>query len=93
MSGEGGEVEECFAFMKNSINNEIFFSFFDNLQKALQAFIYWCFIFTLFRLAFIFIYSSQLNGIYDDVPMALLLVRYGGAFNYADSINWKVLLD
>lgn len=50
-----------------------FTRFLNNLQKDLKAFIYWCLVFTLFRMAFIFIYSSQLNGIYNDVPMALLL--------------------
>ncbi len=47
--------------------------FFENLQQDLKAFIYWCLVFTLFRAAFIAIYSGQLNGDYSDVPMALLL--------------------
>lgn len=50
-----------------------FARFFENLQKDLKAFVYWCLVFTLFRVAFILIYSGQLNGIYNDVPMALFL--------------------
>lgn len=47
--------------------------FFENLQQDLKAFVYWCLVFTVFRIAFIAIYSGQLNGGYGDVPMALLL--------------------
>ena len=47
--------------------------FFENLQHDLKAFIYWCLVFTVFRIAFIAIYSGQLNGDYSDIPMALLL--------------------
>lgn len=47
--------------------------FFENLQQDLKAFIYWCLVFTVFRIAFIAIYNGQLNGEYGDVPMALLL--------------------
>lgn len=47
--------------------------FFENLQQDLKAFIYWCLVFTIFRMAFIAIYSGQLNGDYSDIPMALLL--------------------
>ena len=50
-----------------------FARFFENLQQDLKAFIYWCLVLTVFRIAFICIYSSQLNGNYTDVPMALLL--------------------
>ena len=50
-----------------------FARFFENLQQDLKAFIYWCLVLTVFRIAFICIYSSQLNGNYADVPMALLL--------------------
>lgn len=50
-----------------------FSRFFENLQHDLKAFIYWCVVFTIFRIAFIAVYSSQLNGNYADVPMALLL--------------------
>ena len=50
-----------------------FAHFFENLQQDLKAFIYWCLVLTVFRIAFICIYSSQLNGNYADVPMALLL--------------------
>lgn len=47
--------------------------FFENLQRDLKSFIYWCLVFTVFRIAFIAIYSGQLNGEYGDVPMAVLL--------------------
>lgn len=47
--------------------------FFENLQQDLKAFIYWCLVFTVFRIAFIAIYSGQLNGDYSEIPMALLL--------------------
>lgn len=47
--------------------------FFENLQQDLKAFFYWCLVFTVFRIAFIAIYSGQLNGDYSDIPMALLL--------------------
>ena len=47
--------------------------FFEELQQDFKAFIYWCGVFMLFRIAFIAIYSGQLNGDYSDVPMALLL--------------------
>ena len=47
--------------------------FFENLQQDLKAFIYWCLVFTVFRIAFIAIYNGQLNGDYSDIPMALLL--------------------
>lgn len=50
-----------------------FSRFFENLQQDFKAFIYWCLVFTLFRAAFIAIYSGQLNGSYNDVPMALFL--------------------
>lgn len=47
--------------------------FFENIQQDFKAFIYWCLVFTLFRVAFIAIYSGQLNGDYSDIPMALLI--------------------
>ena len=50
-----------------------FARFFENLQRDLKAFLYWCLVFTIFRIAFIWIYSSQLSGDYADVPMALFL--------------------
>lgn len=52
---------------------QYFARFFENLQQDLKAFLYWCLAFTVFRIAFIWIYSSQLNGNYADVPMALFL--------------------
>lgn len=52
---------------------QYFARFFENLQQDLKAFVYWCLVLTVFRIAFIWIYSSQLNGNYGDVPMALLL--------------------
>lgn len=50
-----------------------FARFFENIQQDLKAFLYWCLVLTIFRIAFILIYSSQLNGSYGDVPLALLL--------------------
>lgn len=50
-----------------------FARFFENLQQDLKAFVYWCLVFTIFRIAFIWVYSGQLNGNYADVPMALFL--------------------
>ena len=47
--------------------------FFEEMQQDFKAFAYWCGVFMLFRIAFIAIYSGQLNGDYNDVPMALLL--------------------
>ena len=52
---------------------QYFARFFENLQQDLKAFLYWCLVFTVFRVAFIWIYSGQLNGNYADVPMALFL--------------------
>lgn len=52
---------------------QYFARLFENLQQDLKAFVYWCLVLTVFRIAFIWIYSSQLNGNYADVPMALFL--------------------
>ena len=52
---------------------QYFARFFENIQQDLKAFVYWCLVFTVFRVAFIWIYSGQLNGNYADVPMALFL--------------------
>ena len=52
---------------------QYFARFFENIQQDLKAFVYWCLVFTVFRVAFIWIYSGQLNGNYTDVPMALFL--------------------
>lgn len=52
---------------------QYFARFFENLQQDLKAFVYWCLVFTVFRIAFIWVYSGQLNGNYADVPMALFL--------------------
>lgn len=52
---------------------QYFARFFENLQQDLKALVYWCLVFTFFRIAFIWIYSSQLNGNYADVTMALFL--------------------
>lgn len=52
---------------------QYFARFFENLQQDLKAFVYWCLVFTVFRIAFIWIYSGQLNCNYADVPMALFL--------------------
>lgn len=52
---------------------QYFARLFENLQQDLKALVYWCLVFTVFRIAFIWIYSSQLNDNYADVPMALFL--------------------
>lgn len=52
---------------------QAFTRFFENVQQDLKVFLYWCLVFTLFRIAFIAIYSGQLNGDFSDVPMALFL--------------------
>ena len=52
---------------------QYFARFFENLQQDIKAFLYWCLVFTFFRIVFIWVYSSQLNGNYADVPMALFL--------------------
>ena len=43
---------------------ERFARFFEGLQQDLKAYAYWCFVFTLFRVAFIAIYSSQIEGLF-----------------------------
>lgn len=50
-----------------------FARFFENVQQDLKTFIYWCLVFTIFRIVFIMVFSGQLNGNYADVPMALFL--------------------
>ncbi len=37
---------------------------FEGLQQDLKAFIYWCVLFTIFRFAFIYIYNSQIEGMF-----------------------------
>ena len=43
---------------------ERFARFFEGFQQDLKAYAYWCFVFTLFRSAFIAIYSSQIEGLF-----------------------------
>jgi len=50
-----------------------FARFFENVQQDLKTFIYWCLVFTIFRIVFIMVFSGQLNGNYADVPLALFL--------------------
>lgn len=50
-----------------------FTTFFEDMQQDLKAFIYWCLVFTLFRIAFIALYGHQLNGNYSEVAQALFL--------------------
>jgi hypothetical protein len=53
---------------------ERFARFFEGLQQDLKAYAYWCFAFTLFRFAFITIYSSQIEGLFTaDVMQAMWL--------------------
>lgn len=47
--------------------------FWTGLEHDALAFIYWCLLFTLFRLAFIFAFISQLNGDFSHILPALLL--------------------
>lgn len=52
---------------------EYFNKFLRGLQFDLKTFIFWWCVFTLFRVVFIVIYSSQLSGDYSDVIEALFL--------------------
>ena len=53
---------------------ERFGRFFEGLQQDLKAFAYLCVVFTIFRFAFIAIYSSQIEGLFTaDVLKALWL--------------------
>ena len=53
---------------------ERFGRFFEGLQQDLKAFVFWCGVFSIFRFAFIVIYSSQIEGLFIlDVLQALWL--------------------
>lgn len=52
---------------------EYFNKFLRGLQLDFKAFVFWWCVFTLFRVAFIVIYSSQLSGDYSNVIEALFL--------------------
>lgn len=52
---------------------KIFGRFWENLQQDFKAFAFWCLLFTVFRIAFIAVYSSQLGGEYAELAEALLL--------------------
>ncbi|MBQ7884181.1 MAG: LTA synthase family protein [Phascolarctobacterium sp.] len=43
-----------------------FAKFFEGLQQDLKAFAFWCVVFSIFRFAFIAIYSSQIEGLFSD---------------------------
>ena len=81
---------------------ERFGRFFEGLQQDLKAFAYWCVVFTIFRFAFIAIYSSQIEGLFTaDVLKALwlglrmslkttgLLVLIGAIFATLPSVIFK----
>lgn len=61
-------IEKLKIFLKNS-----FVRFIEEFQEDLKLFAYWCLVFTVFRLLFIVCFSSQLNGNYAEVPLALFL--------------------
>ncbi len=48
-----------------------FYRFFTEIQQDLKAFAFWCVLFTIYRIIFIWTFSSQLNGDYSSVPLAL----------------------
>ena len=53
---------------------ERFARFFEGFQQDLKAYAYWCVIFTIFRFAFIAIYSSQIEGLFTaDVMQSMWL--------------------
>lgn len=52
---------------------KLFNKFLQGLQQDLKAFMFWCVIFTIFRALFIWTYSSQLAGVYNQVTDAMLL--------------------
>ena len=81
---------------------ERFGRFFEGLQQDLKAFAYWCIVFTIFRFAFIAIYSSQIEGLFtSDVLQALwlglrmslkttgILVLIGAVFATLSSVIFK----
>jgi len=50
-----------------------FARFFENIQQDFKAFAYWCLLLMLFRMAFIYLYQSQLDGDFSEVAAALWL--------------------
>ena len=79
-----------------------FARFFEGLQQDLKAFLYWCVVFTIFRFAFIVVYSSQIEGLFTaDVMQSMwyglrlslkttgILVLIGGVFATLPSIIIK----
>lgn len=50
-----------------------FARFFENLQQDFKIFAYWCLVFLFFRMIFIYVYSSQLDGDFSEVLKALWL--------------------
>lgn len=50
-----------------------FARFFENLQQDFKIFAYWCLVLLFFRMIFIYVYSSQLDGDFSEVLKALWL--------------------
>ena len=51
-----------------------FARFFEGLQQDIKAFVFWCFIFSLYRAVFIFIYHDSLHGdMIDEILTAMFL--------------------
>lgn len=51
-----------------------FARFFTGLQQDIKAFVFWCFIFSLYRAVFIFIYHDSLHGdMIDEILTAMFL--------------------
>lgn len=52
-----------------------FARFFEGLQQDIKAFVFWCFIFSLYRAIFIFIYHDSLHG---DITGEILTAMFLG---------------
>lgn len=82
-----------------------FARFFEGFQQDLKAYVYWCVVFTIYRFAFIAIYSSQIEGLFTaDVLQSMwlglrlslktagILVLFGGVLATLPSVifkNWQ----
>ena len=82
-----------------------FARFFEGFQQDLKAYVYWCVVFTIYRFAFIAIYSSQIEGLFTaDVLQSMwlglrlslktagILVLFGGVLATLSSVvfkNWQ----
>ncbi len=84
---------------------ERFARFFEGFQQDLKAFAFWCLVFTIFRFAFIAIYSSQIGGLFTtevvravwlglrlSLKTAGIIVLFSAIFATLPSVifkNWK----